>query len=81
MNDRDDLHDLISQVSTRLGSATPIELLRIEVKFLTVTLQGLLGQITPFSEARDEFFRVELAALLEALGKPKLHIATTMQEP
>lgn len=70
----DELNELISKVAAKLGGGTPVELLRIEVQFLTSLLQQLLGSIVAFPEARAAFFRNELGRLLETLNKPTLHI-------
>jgi len=69
-----DLQDLIDRLSTRVGERTPIELLRIEVKFLTSLMQALLANIAPFAQARHDFFTQELTSMLEELDKPRIHL-------
>jgi hypothetical protein len=70
-----DINDLVGKLAARAGGETPILLLRLEVEFLTVTLQGLLGGIAPFADARLTFLRERLGQLVDERSKPRLHIA------
>lgn len=69
-----DINDLIGKLAARAGDETPILLLRLEVEFLTVTLQGLLGGITPFADARLGFLRERLGQLVEERSQRRLHV-------